>query len=86
MRIYPVNRPLCAIIGAFIGGLWLGSLPTFGWAGCASFVLAASTALVLGWHSRKAPLVLACILALAGGLLYMQHETTAAQSPAMERK
>lgn len=80
MRIYPVNRPLCAIIGAFIGGLWLGSLPTFGWAGCAFFVLAASTALVLGWHSRKAPLVLACILALAGGLLYMQHETTAAQS------
>lgn len=35
MRIYPVKRPLCAAIAAFIVGLWLGSAATLPGMGCA---------------------------------------------------
>ena len=35
MRIYPVKRPLCAAIVAFIAGLWLSSAQALPWMGCA---------------------------------------------------
>ena len=31
MRIYPVKRPLCAAIVAFIAGLWLSSAQALPW-------------------------------------------------------
>ena len=40
MRIYPVKRPLCAAIAAFIVGLWLGSAATLPGMGCAFFAAA----------------------------------------------
>ncbi len=74
MRIYPVKRPLCAAIAAFIVGLWLGSAATLPGMGCAFFaaaimLIAAAASVKMG----KGRLFLACLLALAAGLLLMQQ-------------
>ena len=75
MRIYPVKRPLCAIIVAFIGGLWLRSVFTLPWGGCVFFILAGLGLSLLAARAGKGPLVFACLLALACGFLWMQQTT-----------
>lgn len=74
MRIYPVKRPLCAAIAAFIVGLWLGSADTtLPEMGCAFFVAFGLGCGLIAIRSGKGRLFLACLLALAAGLLLMQQ-------------
>ncbi len=82
MRIYPVKRPLCAAIVAFIIGLWLSSVWTPDKMRCAFFMFL----LILIWggvvcfaNKRKA-LFIVCALALAAGCLLMQQETVQRQA------
>lgn len=76
MRIYPVKRPLCAAIVAFIAGLWLGSgNTTLPGMGCAFFVALGLIGGIVAIKAGKGRLFLACLLALTAGLLLMQQAT-----------
>lgn len=76
MRIYPVKRPLCAAIVAFIAGLWLGSgNTTLSGMGCAFFVALGLIGGLAAIKAGKGRLFLACLLALTAGLLLMQQAT-----------
>lgn len=76
MRIYPVKRPLCAAIVAFIAGLWLGSgNTTLSGMGCALFVALGPIGGIVAIKAGKGRLFLACLLALTVGLLLMQQAT-----------
>ena len=76
MRIYPVKRPLCAAIVAFIAGLWLGSgNTTLSGMGCAFFVALGLIGGIAAIKAGKGRLFLACLLALTAGLLLMQQAT-----------
>lgn len=76
MRIYPVKRPLCAAIVAFIAGLWLGSdNTTLSGMGCAFFVVLGLIGGIAAIKTGKSRLFLACLLALTAGLLLMQQAT-----------
>lgn len=76
MRIYPVKRPLCAAIVAFIAGLWLGSgNTTLPGMGCAFFVALGLIGGIAAIKAGKGRLFLACLLALTVGLLLMQQAT-----------
>lgn len=76
MRIYPVKRPLCAAIVAFIAGLWLGSgNTTLSGMGCAFFVALGLIGGLASIKAGKSRLFLACLLALTAGLLLMQQAT-----------
>lgn len=76
MRIYPVKRPLCAAIVAFIAGLWLGSdNTTLSGMGCAFFVVLGLIGGIAAIKTGKGRLFLACLLALTAGLLLMQQAT-----------
>lgn len=76
MRIYPVKRPLCAAIVAFIAGLWLGSgNTTLSGMGCAFFVALGLIGGLAAIKAGKSRLFLACLLALTVGLLLMQQAT-----------
>lgn len=76
MRIYPVKRPLCAAIVAFIAGLWLGSgNTTLSGMGCAFFVALGLIGGIATIKAGKGRLFLACLLALTAGLLLMQQAT-----------
>lgn len=77
MRIYPVKRPLCAAIVAFILGLWLSSAQALPWMGCAFFAFAAA---VLCIRNRRVPLFCACALAFVLGFALMQQQTVAHQA------
>lgn len=77
MRIYPVKRPLCATIVAFIGGLWQSSAQALPWIGCAFFML------IIGYFclkNKRLSLFVACLLAFLAGFFLMQQTTTAHQT------
>lgn len=77
MRIYPVKRPLCAAIVAFILGLWLSSAQALPWMGCAFFAFAAAVFCI---RNRRVPLFCACALAFVLGFALMQQQTVAHQA------
>ena len=77
MRIYPVKRPLCAAIVAFIAGLWLSSAQALPWMGCVFCLLAIA---IFCFATKRTRLFLVCLLTLAGGFLLMQQTTTAHQA------
>lgn len=77
MRIYPVKRPLCAAIVAFILGLWLSSAQALPWMGCAFFTFAAAVFCI---RNRRVPLFCACALAFVLGFALMQQQTVAHQA------
>lgn len=77
MRIYPVKRPLCAIIVAFITGLWLSSAQALPWVGCAFFLLIIGACCL---YTHRLRLFLVCLAALAVGMLLMQQQTIAHQT------
>lgn len=77
MRIYPVKRPLCAAIVAFILGLWLSSAQALPWIGCVFFAFAAAVFCI---RNRRVPLFCACALALVLGFALMQQQTVAHQA------
>lgn len=76
MRIYPVKRPFCAIIVAFITGLWLSSAQALPWMGCAVFLLAIAMYCI---STQRTRLFAVCLVALLSGFLLMQHTTIAHQ-------
>ena len=77
MRIYPVKRPLCAAIVAFIAGLWLSSAQALPWIGCVFCLLAVG---IFCFATKRTRLFFVCLLTLAGGFLLMQQTTTAHQA------
>ena len=77
MRIYPVKRPLCAAIVAFIAGLWLSSAQALPWMGCVFCLLAVG---IFCFATKRTRLFFVCLLTLAGGFLLMQQTTTAHQA------
>lgn len=77
MRIYPVKRPLCATIVAFIAGLWLSSAQALPWMGCVFCLLAVG---IFCFATKRTRLFFVCLLTLAGGFLLMQQTTTAHQA------
>lgn len=77
MRIYPVKRPLCAAIVAFIAGLWLSSAQALPWMGCAFFTFAAAVFCI---RNRRVPLFCTCALAFVLGFALMQQQTVAHQA------
>lgn len=77
MRIYPVKRPLCAMILAFIAGLWLSNVSSLLAGGCVFLCLAAT--LIYALHLRQRWVALACLVASVGGFLFMSHTTALEQ-------
>ena len=63
MRIYPVKRPLCAAIVAFIAGLWLSSAQALPWMGCVFCLLAVG---IFCFATKRTRLFFVCLLTLAG--------------------
>lgn len=77
MRIYPVKRPLCAMILAFIAGLWLSNVHSLLVGGCVFLCFIATLCYAL--RLRQTWVVVACLVASIGGLLFMNHEATLQQ-------
>lgn len=71
MRIYPVQRPLGAMILAFIAGLWLSNVSSLLMGGCVFICLALT--FIYALRLRQAWVVVACLLASVGGLMLMNH-------------
>lgn len=80
MRIYPVKRPLCAAIIAFIIGLWLRSVWAPDKSGCAFFVLVLTGCGLFYFASKRSRLFIICALTLTAGFFLMHQETTHNQS------
>ena len=75
MRIYPVKRPLCAIIFAFILGLWLSNTTNVTVFGCA-FLCLVGIFIYCCRRLRQPLLFVVCVLTFAGGFLFMSHAAT----------
>ena len=73
MRIYPVQRPLGAMILAFIAGLWLSNVSSLLMGGCVFLCLLLT--FIYALRLRQAWVVVACLLASVGGLMLMNHTT-----------
>ena len=72
MRIYPVKRPMAAMIASFIVGIWLSSTASLTVFGCAFLCLVGI--FIYCCHRLHRPgLVLVCLLAFGGGFFWMHH-------------
>lgn len=78
MRIYPVKRPLCAMILAFIAGLWLSNVSSLLVGGCVFLCLAGAVGYAL--RLREPRLVLLCLGAALAGFLLMSHTISVQES------
>lgn len=71
MRIYPVKRPLCAMILAFIAGLGLSNVSSLLAGGCVFLCLAFTLCYAL--RLRQTWVAIACLVTSVGGFLFMNH-------------